>query len=417
MVERMILQPGWLIDGSGSGPLRDHAVIVADGKILEVAPASGVESRASDRVVSLPGMTLLPGLINNHAHLMLPGDNTPFVPWIDLQSDATLALWAAHNALVSLNAGVTTIRDCGGRGRIILDLRDLQRTGQAGGARVISGGWTITITGGHTRHFGGEVDGVDAAVQMTRRIVSQGADFVKVMASGGGTPGSLSQYPSFTREELRAIVDTAHGLGRPVCAHCIASDSLANAIEAGVDFIEHASFMAPDSSTQYDPALAERLAESGIPVTPTLAVARDMVDCSPAGPERELWERRLEAQRRTVGHLHELGVPLLAGSDAGWRATAFDAFWKEIDELATSGLSNVEAIGAATSGVSQALGRGDEIGRVAAGLAADLLVVEGNLTDDLKHLRDVRLVFQGGELVDRYAGAFERALAETRKDR
>jgi imidazolonepropionase-like amidohydrolase len=396
---RTILKPRWILDGLGNPPLTDHAVVVAGDKIEAVLPAGRVEPGSEDRVLDLPDQTLLPGLINCHVHLNLPGDNTPFLPWIDTQTDAALALRCAFNAVKSLRAGVTTVRDCGGRGTTVLDLREAQTAGLADGARVVSCGWPLTITGGHTRPFGGEVDGVEGVQRMTRRVVGRGADYVKVMAAGGGTPGSYAQYAAFSVAELRAIVETAHGLGRPVAMHCIATQSIANAVEAGADLIEHAMFYDPDTVPRYEPRLGEALAKAGIPVTPTLQVGRDMIDLLPDGPERDVWQRRQEVHYRTVGELRALGVPLLAGSDAGWRATPFETFWKELQELVACGLSPVAAVQAATGAAARALGLGERIGSIAPGLAADLVVVRDDVSQDVRHLADVALVVKGGRMV------------------
>ena len=398
-MSRTVLQPEWLLDGTGASPQEGHSVVLAGGMIEQIIPRADAAGLAAEEVIDLPGMTLLPGLINHHVHLVLPGDNTPFVPWIDLQTDATLALVAAHNIATSLKSGVTTVRDCGGRKRITLDLRDAWEAGLTGGARVVACGRTITITGGHTRHFGGEADGEDGVRRMVRHVVSQGADYVKVMAAGGGTPGSISQRPSFMARELTVLTETAHALGRTVTAHCIATESISNAVAAGVDHIEHASFMGTDLAPNFDRQIAEDLAASGIPVTPTLQVSRDLVDMLPAGPERDLWQARQQAQHGIIGTLRELGVPLLAGSDAGWRATPFDTFWKELDELVACGLSPLEAIHAATGAAADALGAGDRYGSIKPDRLADLVAVDGNAAADIKALASVRAVFQAGELV------------------
>jgi imidazolonepropionase-like amidohydrolase len=390
-----LLVPEWIIDGSGGPPLRDHAVVIADTQIAAVAPAATLSPAPDDTVLRLPNTTLLPGLINNHVHLVLPGDNTPFLPWTDLQSDATLALWATHNTRVSLRAGITTVRDCGGRRAVV---RDAQRAGIAPGARVISCGWPITISGGHTHFFGGQADGVDGVTRMVRTAVAQGVDFIKVMGSGGGTPGSLAQFPAFSLDELRAIVTTAHGLGRKVCVHCIATDSIRIAVEAGVDLIEHAMFYGADALPHYDERVAELLAGSGIPVTPTMQVNRDMVDRTD-GVERDNWQRRREGHQETVDRLRRLGVTLLAGSDAGWRATAFDTFWKELDELTSAGLKPVEAVRAATAAVAAALDIADQVGAVRPGLRADLCIAHGNVAEDVSRLQNIHSVFQDGRLV------------------
>jgi len=402
-VSKSVLIPESVIDGTGSTPLARHAVVIDGQQIAAVVPVAELSTEDAAAALKLPGKTVIPGLINNHVHLVLPGDNTPFVPWIDLQSDATLALRAAYNIRTSLHAGVTTVRDCGGRDTVVLDLRAAQAGGLVEGAGIISCGWTLTITGGHTRQFGGEVDGEVGLTRAVRKVVSLGADYVKVMAAGGGTPGTLPQYPSFAEAELRAIVEASHGLGRLVSAHCIAAASIENAVNAGVDLIEHASFYGPDLIPHYDERLAEMLAASGIAVTPTLQVNRDLVDLLDGGPEREMWQRRQETQREIVGKLRELGVPLLAGSDAGWRATAFDTFWKELDELVACGLTPVEAIRSATSAVSAALGHGTTYGTVRAGQRADLVVIDGDPASDIRALRNVHLVVQAGRVVVSHA--------------
>ncbi len=395
---RTIVIADRVIDGTGSSVLEGQAVLVEGDTIQAVAPVGEVAPTESDWVLSYQGATVIPGLINNHVHLVLPGDNTPFVPWIDLQSDAQLALMATHNIQKSLRAGITTVRDCGGRGTIVLDVRDAQRTGMIDGASIVACGWTLTITGGHTRQFGGEVDGEVELRRAVRKVVSKGADYVKVMAAGGGTPGSLPQYPSFTADELRVIVDTAHSLGKLVAAHCIASASIENAIDAGVDMIEHASFYGPDSLPHYDERLAERLAQAEIPVTPTLQVARDLVDLEAAGPDSALWTKRLESQRQVISSLHEIGVPLLAGSDAGWRATDFDTFSKELEELVACGMTPVVAIHAATGAVTASLGLDKMFGTIQHGQRADITIVDGDPSVDISTLRQVRTVIQSGRI-------------------
>src|SRR5579859_2849501 len=274
---RKLIYPEWLIDGSGAPAREGYALAFAEnGPIEAVGPSSELVAGDADTLVRAPGATLMPGLINMHAHLTLASDNAPFIPYMDAHSDVALGLRAAHSAQASLAAGITTVRDCGSRGRTVLDLRLAQAEGILRGPRVLAAGHALTISGGHMRPFGGEVDGVDGVRQMVRKLVSSGADFIKVAGSGGGTPGSLTDYPSFSVEELRAIADTAHGLGRRVTVHCTATAAIRRAVEAGVDSIEHGYFVAPNDWDAYDPALADQLAVAGISITPTLQVFRDM---------------------------------------------------------------------------------------------------------------------------------------------
>ena len=393
---RTILYPEWIIDGTGSTLATGQVVIVEGETIQAIAQVGEVEPQPGDQRVDLAGATLIPGLINNHVHAVLPGDSTPF-PSVQWQSDAGLALQATHNVGAALSHGVTTVRDCGGRQAIMIEVRDAQARGLVQGARVIACGWPITISGGHVRYFGGEADGTEGVRAMVRKVVSAGADFVKVMASGGGTPGSISHLPSYSIEELKAIVEGAHGLGRKVAAHCTNTASIANAATAGVDVIEHASFTSPDTSYRFDADVARQVADAGIYVTPTLQVFRDMTDILPEGTEQMRWRRMRDGQRDGARGLRELGVRLLAGSDAGWRATTFDTFWKELDELVICGLSPVEAIHAATGAVAQAFGFEKQFGAIRPGLTADLIAVEGDLAHGEMHqLTQLRAIFQGG---------------------
>jgi len=397
---RTLIFPEWLIDGTGADAQVGQALVFgSDGRIEAVGPAAELQPHETDVVVRAPGQTLLPGLINMHAHLTLASDNAPFVPYMDAHSDVALALRAAHNAAAALRAGVTTVRDCGSRGRTVLDVRAGTADRLVAGARIVSAGYALTISGGHMRPFGGEVDGVDGVRQMVRRLVSAGADFIKVAGSGGGTPGSLTDYPSFSAEEFQAIAVAAHGLGRRVTVHCTATAAITRAVDAGVDSIEHGYFAAPGTIDAYDAGLADRLAAAGISITPTLQVFRDMAEYLPPGPERDTWQRRRETLVDHVGRLHRAGVRLTAGSDAGWRLTGFDTYWRELEELGTCGLSPVEVIWAATGAASQAVGRQDEFGTLRAGGSADLLLVDGNAARDLRALASVRAVYLEGRHV------------------
>jgi imidazolonepropionase-like amidohydrolase len=302
-----------------------------------------------------------------------------------------------------LQAGVTTVRDCGSRGRSVLDLRAAIGQGLVDGPRIVAAGWALTISGGHMRPFGGEVDGVQGARQMVRRLVSAGADFIKVAGSGGGTPGSLSDFPSFAVDELQAITEAAHDLGRRVTVHCTATAAIARAAAAGVDSLEHGYFAAPASIDAYDAALADRLAAAGISITPTLQVFRDMAEQLPPGPERDVWQRRRETLVDHVGRLHRAGVRLTAGSDAGWRLTRFDTYWRELDELSRCGLSALEVICAATGAASQAIGRQDQLGTLRPGLQADLLLVDGDVSHDVRRLAAVQAVYLAGRRVSAQA--------------
>jgi len=376
-----VIRVGWLIDGTGAEPRRNVVLTVDNGVITQVDEAG---TTPHGPVLDLTEYTVLPGLINMHAHIVMPGDGTPFAEWMELP-DELLLLQAHRNVLTALETGVTTIRDCGGKGVLTFRLREAIRKGIVAGPRLVLSGRPLTITGGHCRYFGGEVDGPEEMRRAARQLLKEGADFIKIMASGGGTVGTYSQFPSFDVDEMRAAIHEAHKIGKRASCHCIATESITNAINAGTDHIEHCSFMAPDTAQQYDERIAHRVADAGVYVTPTLQVMA-------AG-------RMAEGNLANVRHLHKLGVPIVAGNDAGWARTGFGDFYREIELLGQARLTPLEAIHAATGRAAEACQLAGIIGTIAAGCAADLLAVHGDPLSDLSVLAAPALVIQRGDVV------------------
>jgi imidazolonepropionase-like amidohydrolase len=376
-----IVRAGSLIDGTGAEPRRGVVLTVEDGIITRVDDAGALPRGP---VLDLGEYTVLPGLINMHTHTVLPGDGTPFAEWMELP-DELLLLQAHRNVLTALETGVTTIRDCGGKGVLTFRLRDAIRKGIVAGPRLVLSGRPLTITGGHCRYFGGEVDGPEEMRHAARQLLKEGADFIKIMASGGGTVGTYSQFPSFDVDEMRAAIHEAHKIGKRASCHCIATESITNALAAGTDHIEHCSFMAPDTSQQYDEQVAHRVVEAGVVVTPTLQVMAE--------------GKMARGNLANVRHLHELGVPIVAGNDAGWRTTGFGDFYKELELLAACGLTPLEAIHAATGGAADACQLGGITGTLAVGCTADLLAVRDDPLTRLDALASPALVMQFGQIV------------------
>jgi imidazolonepropionase-like amidohydrolase len=376
-----IVRAGSLIDGTGAEPRRDIVLTIDNGIITRVSESGAIPH---GQVLDLGEYTVLPGFINMHAHTVLPGDGTPFADWMELP-DELLLLQAHRNVLTALETGVTTIRDCGGKGILTFRLREAIRKGIVAGPRLVLSGRPLTITGGHCRYFGGETDGPEEMRRAARQLLKEGADFIKIMASGGGTVGTYSQFPSFAVDEMRAAIHEAHKIGKRASCHCIATESITNALDAGTDHIEHCSFMAPDTSQQYDEHVAHRVAVTGVYVTPTLQVMA-------AG-------KMAEGNLENVKHLHDLGVPIVAGNDAGWRTTGFGDFYRELELLALGGLTPLEAIHAATGRAADACQLTGIAGTLAEGCAADLLAVRGNPLDDLGVLASPALVVHDGQIV------------------
>ncbi|MFI7067671.1 amidohydrolase family protein [Kribbella sp. NPDC050124] len=401
-----VIKAGRLIDGTGGPPVDDVAVVVEDSIIREVrtgradfpAPPGAIE-------IDYPDGTVLPGLIDAHVHLNLPGDGTPFETSVR-EDDCVLAVASAHAARTALEAGITTVRDTGSRGTTAFGLRRAVELGAGRSPRLLLSGAPVTITGGHTWPMGGEADGVDGVRRRVRELCKLGADWIKVIGSGGGTLGTILHRPAFTREELAAIIDEAHRLERRVTVHTVCADALEDAIDCGTDQIEHALFLVDSRNQEYSPRVAEKLAVSGIPVTSTMVVGYDVMrridaKANPSQAERELrdtWDQMLTDTLSQFRALRGAGVRFVSGTDAGWRFTGFDALPDELWLMTEAGMTPIEAIHAATGAAADVLGIGGITGRIQAGLAADLIVVPGDPTVDVRALRDVAVVVHAGEV-------------------
>lgn len=394
------------IDGDGA-VLDDAAITVDDHGMIESVKQGheGLTSFAG-MVVDMSGHTLLPGLIDGHVHLNLPADGSPFEQTMS-ESDEYLAVASATAAARALDGGVTTVRDLGGRRMTTYAARRaMDRDGRS--ARMLLSGPSLTISGGHCRYFGGEADGVEGVRRAVRQRVGEGADWIKVIGSGGGTPNTLSHRASFSVDEVRAIVDEAHGLDTKVTMHCLCAEAMENAVAAGVDGIEHGWFLVGEGTNQrFSQAVADKIAEAGIVLASTLSVGHFIVEAYRDRTDLSLddvtyvegWKRANEFNMDQCGKLLKAGVSMIGGTDAGWRFTPFDALPVEVGLLSEAGMTPVEAVAACTGQAAEyLLGAGAPIGRLKAGLEADLIGVKGNPLQDLSLLRNVRLVVRSGRI-------------------
>lgn len=394
-----------LIDGSGAAPVDNPLLEIEGGRILRVHDAAaGRPDVGAGDIRDFPGATILPGLIDTHVHLNLPGTGLTLEEAMR-EGEGVMLATSMGSAATALGAGITTVRDLGAFGTTSFSARRAIELGTAKGAKIMACGQPITITGGHCWYMGGEADGVDGVRRKVREMCKNGADFIKVMGSGGGTLGTISYRPCFSLEEMKALADEAHRNDRRITVHCLCAEAIDYAIEAGVDQIEHANFLIdPKGNQKFDPAVAERLAKSGIPVTTTLVVslaARDAAlakdDPSPAHKAWiEKWVSQAEVNLAHFSRLRETGVTFVAGTDAGWRSTAFDTLPVEMELMVKGGCTALEAIAAATGIAADAIGLADR-GRLIPGQAADVLVVDGDPTTDLDALRDPLLILQDGQ--------------------
>ncbi len=393
-----------LIDGTGADPVGNATLVIEGGKIAGMLHGDIPDRFANAEVLDFPGATVLPGLIDTHVHLNLPGDGSTLEEAMQ-EAPGVMVATATHGIARALAAGITTVRDVGAYKMTSINLRRAHELGYVTGARVMACGQPITITGGHTWYLGGEADGVEGLRLKVRDMIKQGAEFIKVMGSGGGTIGTASWRPAYSQDEMLALADEAHRNDRMITVHCLCAESIDFAINAGVDQIEHAGFITDARGTQiFDPAVAERLAKSGIPVTSTLAVSGTVLNALSLKDTLTPSEQAMQDRWKIMAadnlsqfiKLSAAGVRFVAGTDAGWRFTTIDSLPLELEMMQAGGYSALEAITAATGEAARVIGLAERTGTLTEGKTADVIVVEGNPLADLDALRDVRLILQDG---------------------
>jgi imidazolonepropionase-like amidohydrolase len=385
-----------IIDMASELVIEGGVVLVEDGRIAAVGrvdvPHVGIE------VVELGEATLLPGLIDAHVHLVWNASGLPH-DVVNRESRYLTVLRTAQHARQHLCAGVTTVRDTGSTDAIALDVARAVELGIVPGARIVAAGRVIAMTGGHAWVLGREADGPDAVRQATRSELKGGAHFVKVMASGGvygfsEEPG----MPQYTVAEMRAAVEEAHKAGHKVSAHAYSAEAIVNALDAGVDCVEHASFMTPE--------IAQRMAAQGIYVVPTMATYQAMYDRGAAlGTPPFLLEKNakvMRASRNAMWLALEAGVKIVAGTDCGAPGLAHGMLREELRLMVDAGATPMQAIRSATVTAAELLGLSAEVGTLEPGKRADLLAVGGDPLGDIRALSDVRAVVQSGNLVCRH---------------
>lgn len=376
-------------DGERSVP-GGALVVVEEGRILGVEPA-GAAVPTDCPVTYLTGTTLLPGLIDAHVHLC--GDSGPRAldQLPELGADEVDALVTAAGAQ-QLTSGVTAVRDLGDVNWAVVD-----RHRRDGGPTVVASGPPLTSVGGHCWSMGGEVSGVEQVRRAVRERFDRGVDVVKLMASGGAMTTTTDVLAcQFTLEEVHAACDEAHRWGLPITAHAHALAAVEQAVDAGVDGIEHCSCMTADGM-RAPPELAERIAVAGIAVCPTLG---RNPGAQPPPQVRAVMERigmTWEGRLAQVRELYDAGVTLVSGADSGISpGKPHGVMPVAVSDLIDCGVPAPVALASATSVAADVCRLGHRTGRLRAGLDADLLLVQGNPMVDATALRQVRVVISRG---------------------
>jgi imidazolonepropionase-like amidohydrolase len=402
--ETTLIHAGRLIDGRADAARADQGILVVGERIADVGAWADLSRRARGaRVIDLSRATVLPGLIDNHTHLLLQGDITSrdYDEQLLYQSIPYRAILGARNAQRALLQGFTALRDVETEGAMYADV-DIKRAinrGEVPGPRLWVATRALTPTGAYgitTPNWELDlprgvqiVDGADNIRQAVRDQIRNGADLIKFYADRAyfvGPDSTLHSQPNYTDEEAHALVEEAHRLGRPVAAHAVGREGLEAAIRAGVNTVEHGQGITDD--------IARRLAQQGIYWCPTLFVGEYVAEGrSRAG--NPIWSRMLEFHRRAFQAALRAGVKISYGTDAG--GYAWDQpLAREFSLMVRGGMTAMQAIRSATSVAAELLGQQQNLGTLEPGRYADIIAVNADPLADISVLERVRFVMKGG---------------------
>jgi imidazolonepropionase-like amidohydrolase len=401
VAQNMAIKGATILDVTNGEMIKNHVVIVKDGRIDSVGPARLTEIPKGIDVLDLQGHTLLPGLIDMHVHLTSGGGYHGYER-LKLTDERRAILGVVH-AKQTLMAGFTTVRNVGAGSFGDVALRDAINDGDIPGPRMLVSGPPIGITGGHCSdnnllppEYGitgeGVADGPWAARAAVRRNIKYGADLIKTCSTGGVlSKGTKVGAPQYTLEELTALVDEAHSRGLKVASHAHGSEGIINALKAGADTIEHASFIDDEGI---------RLAiENDAALSMDIYVTEYILG---EGASAGILEESLEKERMTGATQRsnfrkavEAGATIVYGTDAGVYPHGQNA--KQLSRMTRFGMTPLQAIQSATVTAAQVMGWGYEVGRIQEGYAADFAAVKGNPLENIELLETPSVIVKGGE--------------------
>lgn len=398
--KRTVIRAGRLFDAKAGKMLANQDIVVEGDKIVSVSPAGG--RAPADHFIDLSNSTVLPGLIDTHVHLSFDPDMFGYHSLAI--SSPTLAMLATKNAKSTIDAGFTTVRSAGAEQFVDVALRDLIDAGRLPGPRILAAGSALGITGGHCDNTllpfdyndkaRGVADGVAAVQAKTREMIKYGADVIKICATGGVlSRGDDPEHSQYTKEELKAIVDDAHRLGRKVLAHAHGAEGIRWSSEAGVDSVEHGSYI--------DDAAIAMMKERGTYLVPTLYLADWFLENAERNRVAPFFVAKAKTvfpiARRNITKAFASGVKVAFGTDAAVYPHGLNA--REFAVMVKLGMSPAQALQSATVNAADLLGWSKNVGTIEAGKWADIIAVDGDPLQDITKMEKVRFVMKGGEVV------------------
>ncbi|MBT4488019.1 MAG: amidohydrolase family protein [Rhodospirillaceae bacterium] len=386
------LYAGGLLYDGGTEVIDGQGVLVEDGQVTKVAPAGEFDG-FEGTTIDTTGGTLIPGLFDCHVHLCLGAEGDPGTA-ADKLLPGQVTMKALERAQNTLAGGITAIRDCGGRDYLEVAVRDAVNGGQQMGPTIRASGRVICMTGGHGNRSGRIADGIDEVVRAVREQIHAGSDLIKIMATGGVmTPGVNPEDAHYTAEEMAAGIAEGRRFHRRSASHAQGRDGILNAVRGGISSIEHGIFM--------DETCVQEMLAQGTYLVPTVAALRNILDNVKNGiPDYvvEKTERVSENHRRSIQMYYKAGGNIAMGTDAGTPFNKHGANAMELEFMADLGIKPIDALRFGTANSADLMDLPDQ-GRVAAGTAADFLVVNGNPAEDISmasRLENHRLVIKGG---------------------
>ena len=392
-----LLQPDHVFDGQN---MHENWSVLVEGNIIKATgPKQNIQPPVNTEVVPLPGCTLLPGMIEGHAHILLhPYDETSWNDQVLKESEAERVVRATVHAKETLLAGFTTIRDLGSEGAGYADvgIKTSIETGIIPGPRMLVSGRALVTTGsygpkGFAPHvsvpLGAEPADGDDLIRATRNQIGKGADFIKVYADYRWGPEGEAM-PTFTLGELETIVEVANSSGRPVVAHASTPEGMRRAIMAGVETIEHG-----DGGTR---EIFELMKQKGVALCPTIAAGDAITQYRGWKKGQEPDPPRIQQKKKSVQLALEVGVTICAGGDVGVYPHGDNV--RELEMMADYGMANLDVLRAVTSVNAQLFHLQDKLGMIQPGKLADLVAVQGRPDEEISDLRKVRLVMKDGEV-------------------